>query len=140
MGEKGVGLRAGKTAFDPRPCENSDVQLACRTSNLDFVDMGVDCMPTSSGKKALRKTILRILCPSAFSHSLDHIRSSAAAMPERATPMANEHIRCPPNIAPCPRRWIPPSLKTGAFQNLRRECYYLRTATDFAVIRQFDAK
>jgi len=46
------------------------------------------------------------------------------------TPMAPKHHQMPPNIAPLvQRRWIPPSLKTGAFRDLRHECCYLLVRT-----------
>ena len=54
------------------PMSNLRVELPFRI----FVDMGVDCTANFFRKKAIEKTILRILCPSAFSHSLDPQRTS----------------------------------------------------------------
>jgi hypothetical protein len=44
--------------------------------HLDFVDVGVDCTDNFFRKKAIEKTILRILRLSTFSHSLGHSRQA----------------------------------------------------------------
>src|ERR1019366_8630384 len=65
-------------SFGSRLCENSDAQLACRTS-ISISSMWESIvLATSFGKKAIEKTILRVLRPSSFSHSLGHSRQGRA--------------------------------------------------------------
>jgi hypothetical protein len=49
--------------------------------------MGVDCTGNFFRKKAIEKTILRILRPSAFSHSLGHFRKSSWPTPISGLPL-----------------------------------------------------
>ena len=64
-------------AYGSRPCENSDVELARR----NFVSITLNRKKNSTGSHSRRgtreKTILRILCSRAFSHSLGQNRKNS---------------------------------------------------------------
>jgi hypothetical protein len=61
--------------FGPRLCENSEVQFARGNSVSIFVDLKTNNAGTYRREKTIEKTILRILGPCTFSHSLDPKRT-----------------------------------------------------------------
>ena len=92
-------VRSGSTL-----CENSDAQLACRTSISISVDAGVNYTDNFFRKKAIEKTILRILWPIAFSHSLGQTRKSARFTGMSVLPSTADVVGPPRHVRKVPRR------------------------------------
>src|SRR5258708_12508472 len=66
--------------------------------HLDFVDVGVDCTDNFFRKKAIEKTILRILRPSAFSHSLGQKRKCPGPCGTSVLPSGADIVSLPRHV------------------------------------------
>jgi hypothetical protein len=72
-----TGFRVTHFRVGSRLCENSDFGLSCRKSFSIYDELEKNSSASYHRKKKSEKTILRILCSRAFSHSLGHHRKLA---------------------------------------------------------------
>jgi hypothetical protein len=76
----------------PRLCENSEVQFARGNSVSIFVDLKTNNAGTYHREKTIEKTILRILGPCTFSHSLGPKADSCTAATTSAVARLFDHL------------------------------------------------
>ena len=63
--------------FGSRPCENSEIQIACRNSVLVSLILEINCTDGLCREKAIENIFLLVLGFRSFSHSLGQNRKSS---------------------------------------------------------------